>query len=109
MYRYALSAVGVKLYVITKKKYVFFSKKDANQEDRYLVDEYTLLCGNEKEFNTLYVLFSPFEIGKQTGFDSSVNDKPDNISYKDFKQWLSKTLSKNKRLQFKEISIAISK
>ena len=97
------------VFVEAEKKYVFFSEKDANQEERYFVDEYTLQCENEKEFNTLYVLFSPSEIGKQTGFDSSVSDKPDNISYKDFKQWLSKNLSKNKRLQFKEVSIAISK
>lgn len=91
------------------KRYVFFSEKDADKEDRHIVDEYTLQCDNEKEFNTLYILFSPSEIGKRTGFDSSANNKPDNIPFKDFRQWLSKALSRDKQLQFKEISIAISK
>ena len=91
------------------KRYVFFSEKDADKIARHLVDEYTLQCENEKEFNTLYILFSPSEIGKQTGFVSSVSDKPDNIPFKDFKQWLSKILSKDKQLQLKEISITISK
>lgn len=91
------------------KKYIFFSEKDADKIDRYFVDEYTLQCENEKEFNTLYILFSPSEISKQTGFDSSIDDKPNNIPFKDFRQWLSKMLSKDKQLQFKEISIAISK
>lgn len=95
--------------VEANKRYVFFSEKDADKADRYIVDEYTLQCENEKEFNTLYILFSPTEIGKQIGFASSANDKPDNISLKEFKQWLSKKLSKDKQLQFKEISIAISK
>lgn len=95
--------------VEAEKKYVFFSEKDTDITDRNIVDEYTLQCENEKEFNTLYVLFSPSEIGKRTGFDSSVSDKPDNIPFKDFKQWLSKTLSWDRQLQFKEINIAISK
>ena len=95
--------------VEAEKRYVFFSEKDADMTDRNIVDEYTLQCENEKEFNTLYVLFSPSEIGKRTGFESSVSDKPDNIPLKDFKQWLSKTLSWDRQLQFKEINIAISK
>ena len=91
------------------KKYVFFSKRTVERGEKGIVDEYILSCENPKEYNILYILFSPSEIGKRTGFDSSIEDKPDNISYKDFKQWLSKTLSKDKKLQFQEISISISK
>lgn len=101
----SLAAVPVE----ANKKYVFFSQKDVDKTEQYIVDEYTLQCENEKEFNTLYILFSPSEIGKQTGFDSAMSDKPNNISFKNFKQWLSKTLSKEKQLQFKELNISISR
>ena len=90
------------------KEYIFFSKRTVERVEKGAVDEYTLSCENPKEYNTLYILFSPSEIGKRTGFDSSIEDKPDNISYKDFKQWLSKTLSKDKKLQFQELQLTIS-
>ena len=91
------------------KDYIFFSKKDVDKEERGIVDEYTLSCEAEKEFNTLYILFSPFDIGKRNGFDSSVEDKPTNIKHKEFKQWLSKTLSRNPKIQFQEINLTLEK
>ena len=94
--------------VEANKNYIFFSKATVEKKDKFIVDEYALSCENVKEFNTIYILFSPKEIGKRTGFDSSVEDKPDNISYLDFKQWLSKTLSKDNKLQFQELRITIT-
>lgn len=101
----AISAYPIK----ANKEYITFSQKDADRMDRPIIDEYTLSCENDKEFNTLYILFSPSNIGKGNGFVSSIEDKPDNISYKEYKQWLSKTLSKDKNLQFQRINISISK
>ena len=95
--------------IIGNKEYVFFSVRDAEKSDRGKVDEYTLNCSADKEFNTLYVLFSPSEIGKKNGFDSSFDDIPDNISFKEFKQWLVKTLGKNKEINNINFSILISK
>lgn len=95
--------------VLANKEYVMFSRKEADKSERPIVDEYTLSCENNKEFNTLYTLFSPSLIGKRNGFDDSIEDKPDNISFKDFKSWLSKTLSKDSNIQFQEINISISK
>lgn len=103
---------GQKIPAVTvdaNEEYVFFSREKAKKEERRYVDEYTLTCENDKEFNTLYVLFSPNEIGKRNGFDSSMEDKPDNISLKNFMQWLSKALSKDRNLQFLEINLTISK
>lgn len=91
------------------KDYIFFSRKHVEKERKAEVDEYTLSCESEKEFNTLYVLFSPSVIGRRRGFDNSIEDKPDNINYKDFKQWLSKTLSRDPKIQLQEINISISK
>lgn len=99
------SAIEVK----ANQNYIFFSREKAEKVDRQFVDEYTLSCENDKEFNTLYILFSPTNIGKRNGFYSAIEDKPTNISFKDFKQWLSKSLSKDKSLQFQVIYITISK
>lgn len=91
------------------KEYVFFSVRDVEKKDRRMVDEYKLSCESEKEFNTLYIIFSPNRFGKRNGFDSDFDDIPDNIQYKDFKQWLSKILIKDKTIQAEQISITISK
>lgn len=95
--------------IIGNKEYVFFSIRDAEKSDRGKVDEYTLNCSADKEFNTLYVLFSPSEIGKKNGFNSSFDDIPENISFKEFKHWLVKELLANHKKQFKELHISISK
>lgn len=103
-------AQSVSAYPIEANKgYVMFSRKEADKPERSIVDEYTLSCEHDKEFNTLYILFSPSQIGKRNGFNDSVEDKPLNISFKDFKAWISKTLSKDRNIQFQEINISISK
>ena len=91
------------------KEYVMFSRKEADKLERPMVDEYRLSCENDKEFNTLFILFSPSNIGKRNGFDDSIEEKPDRIGYRDFKQWLSKTLSRDSKIQFQEINISITK
>lgn len=95
--------------VEANKEYVMFSRKEAEKTERPMVDEYTLSCENDKEFNTLYILFSPSNISKRNGFDDSIEDKPNNISYIDFKQWLSKLQIKDKNIQVEQILITISK
>lgn len=101
--RQSETAVNVK----ANKEYIFFSKKHADKTERNLIDEYTLTAESVREYNTLYILFSPDEIGKQIGFGSSSEDKPDNISFKDFRQWLGKALSRDKNLQPIKFSITI--
>lgn len=91
------------------KEYILFSRMYGERGEKGLIDEYALSCENKREFNTLYVLFSPLDIGKRTGFDDSIVDKPDNISFKDFKQWLSKTLSSYTKIHLQEINLSISK
>lgn len=95
--------------VKANKEEIFFSIDEAEKQQRHIVDEYVLSCDHDKEFNTLYILFSPNDIGKRNGFENSSEDKPDNIGIKEFKQWISKTLTKDHNLQYKEINISISK
>lgn len=103
--RQSIPAVAVK----ANQEYIFFSREKAEKGDRQFVDEYTLSCETDKEFNTLYVLFSPSNISKKNGFNDTIEDKPDNISFKDFRSWLSKALSKDNNIQFQKIDISISK
>lgn len=90
-------------------EYIFFCKDKADISERSIIDEYTLTAESEIEYNTLYVLFSPSEFGKQIGFDDSFRDLPNNISLKKFTEWLSRTLSKDNKIQFREFNISISK
>ncbi len=100
-----ISAVPVE----ANRDYVFFSKDKPSREYKGIVDEYVLSCDNPREYNTIYILFSPYPIGKRIGFDSSIDDKPDNIHYNNFKQWLSKTLSKDNKIQFQKLQLIILK
>lgn len=95
--------------IVGNKEYVFFSIREADKNDRNKIDEYNLSCNSDKEFNTLYVLFSPFQFGKKIGFESKFEDTPDCITYNEFKQWLSKTITKDNNIQTSQISITISK
>lgn len=100
-----IASVNVK----ANKEEIFFSVDKAEKQQRHIVDEYVLSCDNDKEFSTLYVLFSPNDIGKRNGFENTAEDKPDNIGITEFKKWLSKSLTKDHNLQFQEINISISK
>ncbi len=91
------------------REYIMFSGKDADKCDRSIVDEYTLTCENNKDFNTLCILFYPNGTDNINSFDNCIEDKPLNALYVDFKKWLSKTLSSNQRIQFQEINISIFK
>lgn len=96
------------LPVEANKENIFFSKKAVEKEFRAIVDEYSLSCENEKEFNTLYILFSTSEIGKGGGYENITDNEPNSTTYKEFKQWLSKCLSKDEKIQLVEIGFTIS-
>lgn len=95
--------------IIGGKEYIFFSVCEAEKNDRGKVDEYNLSCSGDKEFNTLFIIFSPMQFNKKIGFNSDFENIPDCISYKQFKSWLSKSMSKYNKIQTNQISITISK
>lgn len=95
--------------IVGNNEYIFFSVRDAEKVERGKVDEYKLSCDSNKEYNTVYILFSPSQFGKRNGFNSYIEDVPNNTSYKNFKQWLVKILTKEKNIQTNQISITISK
>lgn len=95
--------------IIAERDYVFFSIKESERDDRGVVDEYTLNSNADKEFNTLFVIFSPTTIGKNSGFLSKTEDTPDNIPYMKFKKWIGKVLANDSNVQISEITITITK
>jgi hypothetical protein len=91
------------------KEYVLFSSKDAEKSERGSVDEYTLSCDHEKEYNTLYVLFTPYNESRSLNLKAGQEDKPNNIRLIDFSKWLAKSMSKNNNLQVLKTTITIEK
>ena len=85
--------------------YVLFSSKH-NVDDGNEVDEYTMTCGTQAEYNTIFVIFSPNPFTKVVSSDSK-ELLPREVSFADFQKWLSKKRSQDNDLRVKKISITI--
>lgn len=93
--------------IIANKEYIFFSKNHAEKNEKKDVDEYTLTSDLGMEFHTLYILFSPTEIGRLRELKSDDISLPKNVSYVKFQSWLSKTLLRDKNLQLIQFSLVV--
>ena len=94
--------------IVKDRDYILFSISDAQPELRHEVDEYTLTCGDEKEFNTLYVLFSPKQFYKGKGYSSTEANLPDNIQFTQFRSWMGKLLAGHPEIQLSQIPLTVS-
>lgn len=88
-------------------EYVFFSPQQ-DKGNPYVVDEYTMSCENEVEYNTLHVVFSPNKFYKPkssntTGEDASI------LPLKQFQDWLYKNRLHDKEMLDYTINITIKK
>ena len=86
--------------------YVFFSQEHETANSA-VVEEYTITCNHETEFNDMYIIFST-EIFAKVNADNVKNDVlPMHLHYKDFQKWLTHQRSKNKynSIQIKQITI----
>lgn len=75
------------------RPYILFSSKFASDNPEQ-VDEYTLTCSQQTEFDDLYVIFSASKFVKANS-QIADNSFPKQLSYKDFKKWLGNTTSKD--------------
>lgn len=74
--------------VKANKHYVFFSEEKATDISPQIVDAYRLSAVDEREFNRLYVIFSPNEFAK--AIDKSSSDLlPRETTFEAFQKWLS--------------------
>lgn len=88
--------------------YVFFSV-DKALNNPSLVDEYVMTCSNEKEYNTVYIIFSPNRFVKANSKDSDVEILPRQLSLDVFQKWLSKGRNRDKEMRVERKFIMIEK
>lgn len=89
-----------------EKPYIFFSTKHADDKE-HLVDEYTMICNNSVERNTIYVIFSPNEFVKANS--NNVEELlPQELSFEEFQKWLVKGRNRDKYMSVRRIQIVIN-
>ena len=71
------------------RTYIFFSQKH-DYVNPNIVDEYTMTCSKEREFNTLYIIFSPNLFAKANTNDDKNDKLPKQLTFEAFQKWVSK-------------------
>lgn len=88
------------------KPYVLFSSKhEANNPGE--VDEYNMTCNGDKEYNDVYVIFSPNPFAKANANESMSDVLPRQLSFEDYQKWLAKLRKKDRDSCVKKIEIQI--
>ena len=87
------------------KQYILFSAKHEDNNPS-IVDEYTLTCSRDVEFNDIYVIFSPDVFAKANANDSE-ELLPRQLSYDAFQKWVAKLRNKDNNAQLKVKQIII--
>lgn len=88
--------------VAADKEYVFFSKAQALQAERPLVDEYVMTCAGEQETDYLYLVFSTQPFSKPA-MPSGV------MGFDDFHAWRARLLKRDEHAQVLQKTIIIRK
>ena len=89
------------------KPYVLFSaEKEARNPNE--VDEYTMTCSRETEFNDLYIIFSPNPFTKANSKDIMNEAFPRLLSYEEFQRWLVNNKKKDPRLITRSLDMIIT-
>lgn len=99
------SAVDEIFCSVRDKEYIFFSKIKGVEEERNIINEYTLNA-HHTTFNTLYILFSPRPYPKPP-LTELASHLPSTISIVDFNKWLSDIQKFNKDISIKNINLYI--
>lgn len=88
------------------RPYVLFSAKNETNNSS-IVDEYSMTCNHEVEFNDIYVIFSPNPFAKANTKEMEDDVLPRQLSYEGFHKWLVKLNNKDYELNVKKILIKI--
>ena len=86
--------------------YILFSAKN-EQDNPSIVDEYTMTCNRETEFNDIYVIFSPNAFSKANSNDSAEEVLPRQLSYEEFQKWLVKLRKRDRDAKVNNKQIVI--
>lgn len=93
------------LMSLTKdKKYVFFSKADADESFSSITDEFVMTCNSDVEHNDVYIIFSErkFNPNNIDGLSEGIKW----LSIGSFHKWLVKT-KKNQNISIQKIHLSI--
>lgn len=71
------------------KPYILFSAKN-DLGNANMVDEYTMTCSREIEYNDIYIIFSPNAFTKANTYESAKDILPRQLSFEEFQKWLVK-------------------
>lgn len=88
--------------------YVFFSV-DKALDYPSSVDEYVMTCSYEKEYNTVYIIFSPNRFVKANSKGSDIETLPRQLSLDVFQKWLNKGRNRDKEMRVEQKFIMIEK
>lgn len=88
--------------------YLFFSEKNASEEERDIVDEYVMTCEKNTENNYIYVIFSPNQFAKAADSNMDVA-LPRQLSFDDFNKWLVKYRKMDENMEVRTYPITIQK
>lgn len=88
------------------EEYVFFSSQNSKTDG--VVDEFTLTCKGNLEYNRLYVIFSPVPFTKALD-DQMDKQLPRQLSYEGFNSWLGKCRRHDPKMGVKVMHIEITK
>lgn len=90
------------------RPYILFSAKNESPNPS-IVDEYTMTCSREVEFNDIYVIFSPNPFTKANANETTDDVLPRQLSYEEFQKWLMKNRTKDKQVAISSKQLKISK
>lgn len=88
-------------------RYLFFSIKDGDIAEQPYIDEYTMTCSKTKEYNQIYVVFSPNQFVKAT--DNYQENLPRMLDIDNFHKWLARCRRQDKDMKIQITPIKISK
>lgn len=90
------------------QEYVFFSSDRCTPDEANILDEYTLTCSNEVEYNRLYIIFSSKPFTKP--LDEQQRElMPHELTYQDFIRWLGDSRKTDSEMAVEVKDIRISK
>lgn len=98
---------GGRVAVKGNRRYVFFSVDDVPAEERGMVDEYVMTCGNREELNQIYVIFSPQLFTKAVDY-AGEGLQPRELPYEEFQQWLFDCRKQDREMRVEVKHIVIS-
>ena len=88
------------------EKYIFFNIDKAANDEKDIVEEYTMTCERSMELNQIYVIFSPVPFTKAN--DELIDDMRC-LDYKSFDKWLVKQRKHDVKMNLRSIPITITK